>query len=90
MRGETDMFWLDYTVESVGLHGQGFRVKGDWPGEVMGEHKDGSPKDTWLYKPGDVFVVNENGWLVKTDQLYTLLAKYEESKELNGRLNNSD
>ena len=33
------MFWLDYTVESVGLHGQGFRVKGEWPGEVMGEHK---------------------------------------------------
>jgi hypothetical protein len=48
------MFWLEYTVESVGLHGQAFRVKGDWPGEVMGKNKDGSPKDHWLYKPGDV------------------------------------
>ena len=74
------MFWLDYTVESIGLHGQAFRVKGEWPGEVMGEYKDGSPKDHWLYKPGDVFVVDENGWLRKTDQLTTLLMKYEEGK----------
>ena len=84
------MIWMDYVVESRGGRGDGFRVKGDWDGEVMGRQKDGSPKDHWLYKPGDVFVVNEDGWLVKTDQLYTLLAKYEESKELNGRLNNSD
>lgn len=74
------MFWLDYTVESFGLHGQGFRVTGDWPGEVMGKQKDGSPKEHWLYKPGDVFIVDEDGWLRKTDQLYTLLKKYEEGK----------
>ena len=74
------MFWLDYTVESFGLHGQAFRVKGDWPEEVMGKNKDGSPKDHWLYKPGDVFVVDKDGWLRKTDELSVLLAKYEKSK----------
>lgn len=84
------MIWMDYTVESVGLHGQGFRVKGDWPGEVMGKQKDGSPKDHWLYKPGDVFVVDENGWLRKTDQLSTLLMKYEEGKENGDRSSASD
>lgn len=74
------MFWLDYTVESAGLHGQAFRVKGDYPGEVMGVQKDGSPKDHWLYKPGDVFVVGTDGWLRKTDELSVLLAKHEMSK----------
>lgn len=78
------MFWLDYTVESVGLHGQAFRVTGEWPGEVMGKHKDGTPKDHWLYKPGDVFIVGEDGWLRKTDQVNTLLMKYEEGKRKNG------
>ena len=77
------MFWIDYVVESIGLHGQGFRVKGDWAGEVMGKNKDGTPKDSWLYKPGDVFVVDENGWLRKTDELNTLLMKYEESLKKN-------
>jgi hypothetical protein len=74
------MFWLDYTVESIGLHGQGFRVKGDWDGEVMGKQKDGSPKDHWLYKPGDVFIVNEDGWLIKTDQVNALLLKHENKR----------
>jgi hypothetical protein len=74
------MIWMDYTVESLGLHGQGFRVTGDWPSEVMGKQKDGSPKDHWLYKPGDVFVVDQDGWLRKTDELSLLLAKYEKSK----------
>jgi hypothetical protein len=74
------MFWLEYTVESVGLHGQAFRVKGDWPGEVMGKNKDGSPKDHWLYKPGDVYIVGEDGWLRKTDELNVLLTKYEANK----------
>ena len=75
------MFWLDYTVESAGLHGQAFRVTGEWEGEVMGKQKDGSPKDHWLYKPGDVYVVDENGWLRKTDQVNALLMKYEEGKK---------
>ena len=56
------MMWLDYTVEQFGKN---FRVAGDWPGEVMGLTQDGKPKDHWLYRPGDVFIVNEGGWLVK-------------------------
>jgi hypothetical protein len=31
----------------------------------MGVQKDGTPKDHWLYKPGDIYRVNEAGWLVK-------------------------
>ena len=68
------MIWMDYTVEQAG---DNFTVKGDWPGEVMGKQKDGSAKDHWLYKPGDVFIVNEHGWLVKTDQDGTIMKKYE-------------
>ena len=65
---------MDYVVEQAGPN---FRVKGDWPGEVMGLKKDGSPKDHWLYKPGDVFIVNESGWLVKSDEVNALLLKHE-------------
>ena len=75
------MIWMDYIVESAGGKGQAFRVKGDWEGEVMGVGKDGTPKDHWLYKPGDVFIVNEHGWLVKTDEVNMLLEKYEQGKK---------
>jgi len=68
------MLWIDYTVESAGKN---FTVKGEWPGEVMGVQKDGTPKDHWLYKPGDVFIVNENGWLIKSDELSAMVLKYE-------------
>ena len=68
------MMWLDYTVEQFGKN---FRIAGDWPGEVMGVAKDGKPKDHWLYKPGDVFIVNENGWLMKSDELSAMILKYE-------------
>ena len=71
------MMWIDYTVESAG---DNFTVKGDWPGEVMGVNKDGTQKGHWLYKPGDVFIVNENGWLVKSDQLSAMVIKYEKEK----------
>jgi len=71
------MMWVDYNIESAG---DNFRVVGDWDGEVMGKQKDGSPKDHHLYKPGDVFIVNEHGWLVKTDEVSALLLKYENSK----------
>jgi len=74
------MIWMDYIVESAGGNGQAFRIKGDWPGEVMGVKKDGTPKDHWLYKPGDVFIVNEAGWLVKTDEVNALLLKHESNK----------
>ena len=73
------MMWVDYTIDSI-PGGNGFKVKGDWEGEVMGVAKDGSQKDHYLYRPGDVFIVNENGWLIKTDEVNTLLKKYEERK----------
>ena len=31
----------------------------------MGKQRDGTSKDNHLYKPGDVFRADENGWLVK-------------------------
>ena len=58
------MIWVDYTVEKVGNN---FRVKGDWDGEVMGKQKDGTDKDYALYKPGDRFIVSEDGWLMKVE-----------------------
>jgi len=60
------MIWMDFTVEQAG---DNFTVKGDWPGEVMGKQKDGTDKGHALYKPGDKFIVNEAGWLIKvTDE----------------------
>ena len=73
------MMWVDYNIDSI-PGGKGFKVRGDWEGEVMGVAKDGSHKDHYLYRPGDVFIVNENGWLIKTDEVSTLLKKYEVSK----------
>ena len=58
--GSQIMMWVDYTIDQVGKN---FKVKGDWEGEVMGVQRDGTPKDHYLYKPGDRFIVNENGWL---------------------------
>ena len=71
------MMWVDYTINQAGPH---FKVLGDWEGEVMGVAQDGKQKDHFLYKPGDVFVVDENGWLCKSDHLSTLMMKYEQSK----------
>lgn len=65
------MMWVDYTIDSI-PGGKGFKVKGDWEGEVM---------DKGLYKPGDVFIVNEHGWLIKTDEVNALLMKHETSKD---------
>jgi hypothetical protein len=64
------MFWLDYTIEESYF---GWRVKGDTDTEVM---------DKGLYKPGDVFIVDEEGWLRKTDDLSNLILKYKMKKEL--------
>jgi len=72
------MMWLDYTINQAGNN---FTVQGDTPTEVM---------DKGLYKPGDVFVVNENGWLIKTNELAVLMAKYEESKKIKNGSSNSD
>ena len=59
------MMWVDYAIAQAGPH---FTIKGDWPGEVMGwpKEKDGDfKKENTLYQPGDVFKVNESGWLIK-------------------------
>lgn len=74
------MHWIDYAIESFGQQGEGFRIKGDWPGEVMGIDKEGNSKSNWLYKPGDVFVVNESGWLIRQDDLTAMLMKYQAEK----------
>lgn len=58
------MMWLDYTIQQAGPH---FKILGDWEGEVMGKLKDGSEKEHFLYKPGDRFIVNEDGWLCKVE-----------------------
>jgi hypothetical protein len=63
------MMWLDYTINQAG---DNFTVVGDTPTEVI---------DKGLYKPGDVFIVNEHGWLVKTDEVNALLLKYESTSK---------
>lgn len=50
------MLWIDYTIDQMG---DSFKVCGDTDTEVM---------DKGLYKPGDVFIVNKSGWLVKQDK----------------------
>lgn len=60
------MIWMDYTIEQAGPN---FTVKGDWPGEVMGVTREGVYKGNHLYKPGDLFRVDENGWMVKVSDL---------------------
>ena len=70
--------WVDYNIDQAG---ENFAVRGDYPGEVMGVARDGSPRDHWLYKPGDVFIVNEHGWLVKTDEVNALLLKHKSTSK---------
>ena len=62
------MIWMDYNIEQAGAN---FRVKGDWETEVM---------DKGLYKPGDVFIVDENGWLRKTDELTAIILKHQSNE----------
>ena len=59
---EQKMLWIEYAIEQAGRN---WNVKGDWPGEVMGLDSQGNSKEHYLYKPGDVFRVNDDGWLVK-------------------------
>lgn len=59
------MFWMDYNINQSGHN---FKVEGEWEGEVMGVKRDGTEKDYWLYKPGDIFRVDETGWLVKISE----------------------
>lgn len=58
------MIWMDYNIEQAGPN---FKVVGDYDGEVMGKHRDGTDKGYHLYKPGDRFIVDEDGWLVKVE-----------------------
>tara|TARA_B110000503_G_scaffold115738_1_gene174261 strand:+ start:1093 stop:1326 length:234 start_codon:yes stop_codon:yes gene_type:complete len=74
------MMWVDYNITQMG---ENFRVEGDWPGEVMGEMKDGTKKESVLYRPGDVFIVNEGGWLVKSDELSAMILKHDTKKAAN-------
>ena len=72
------MLWIDYNLES--FPDGSFTVKGDWPGEVMGLKQDGSLRNHWLYRPGDVFIVDDNGILRKQEDLTSLLIKYKANK----------
>jgi len=54
------MIWLEYMIEQAGRN---FKIRGEWEGELMGIAADGSEKEHFLYKPGDLFRVNEKGWL---------------------------
>lgn len=72
------MIWLDYNI--VSFADGSFTVQGEWPGEVMGVNRDGTFKKNYLYKPGDVFIVDAEGVLRKTDEVNALLLKYESNK----------
>ena len=77
--------WVDYTIASL-PDGKGFSVKGDWPGEVMGWTEDGTDKqkENFLYRPGDRFIVNESGWLMRCnpeDEKQQVEAKEAETVE---------
>ena len=63
--------WVDYNIES--FPDGSFAVLGEWPGELMGLDKDGNPKQHYLYKPGDIFVVNESGVLRKLEDVEAFL-----------------
>ena len=69
--------WMDYDIES--FPDGSFAVKGEWPGEVMGIAKDGSKKDHYLYRPGDVFVVTNNGVLRKLEDVEAFVRAGKES-----------
>jgi hypothetical protein len=58
------MMWIDYTIDQVG---DSFRILGDTSEEVM---------EKGLYKPGDVFVVNEYGWLKKVNDTVVSFVDY--------------
>jgi hypothetical protein len=62
------MLWIDYTIEQSGPH---FKIKGDWDKEVM---KKG------LFKPGDIFIVNEQGWLIKSNGIPELFHSFEQQE----------
>lgn len=62
------MIWLDYSINQAGAD---FKITGDTETELI---------DKGLFKPGDVFVVDENGWCRKKDEIEILLIKNEISR----------
>ncbi len=66
--GVISMLWIDYAIEQAGPH---FRIKGEWNSELI---------EKGLYKPGDVFIVNEDGWLIKSTGLPAVLHEYEQQE----------
>ena len=73
-------FWVDYSIEQ-GI--DKFRVTGDWDKEVMGYGPNGEPggkKGRPLYSAGEVYIVGEDGWLRKVDDLTALIYKHENKK----------
>jgi len=70
------MLWMEYNIRQFGSD---FTIEGNWPGEVMGKNQDGRDKNHYLYKPGDVFVVQPNGILKKVDKLSEMILKHDDS-----------
>tara|TARA_B100000989_G_C19476606_1_gene443202 strand:- start:660 stop:860 length:201 start_codon:yes stop_codon:yes gene_type:complete len=62
------MLWIDYSINQY--PDGSFSIEGDTELEVM---------DKGLYKPGDVFVVNDKGVLVKIDKLSEMILKNDAS-----------
>lgn len=58
------MLWVDYNIERLD--------NGTWRVEK-------EAVDKGLYKEGDVFIV-KNGWLVKQEQLTTMVLQHEAKK----------
>jgi len=53
------MRWIGYSIDQA--PDGSFKIEGDTPTEVMDKNEYS------LYRPGDVFIVNELGWLRKCD-----------------------
>lgn len=59
------MLWFDYDIEDA--------PGGHWRVEQ-------EAVDKGLYKQGDVFIVNNDGWLIKQEDLTAMIMKYEVKK----------
>jgi hypothetical protein len=62
------MLWIDYTIDQY--PDGSFTVKGDTPTELI---------DKGLYKPGDIFLVDEEGVLRKIDKLSEMILTHDDS-----------
>ena len=71
------MFWLDYTVHSGYEKSRG---DDDFSRDVIACNKDGTGggKSQPLYSPGDIYEVNEDGWLIKIGNTKDLLWEKDE------------